>query len=59
VQALGFDSTISIRFETDEATNKALELDGTEIEGHTIKVELVEQNQQEAEPKVLDNPRDC
>ena len=50
--------TISIRFETDEATNKALELDGTEIEGHTIKVELVEQNQQEEEPKVLDDPKE-
>ena len=49
--------TLYIRFESDEAAAKAIELDGKEVQSHILKTELL-LHQDEEQPTVLDEPKD-
>ena len=49
--------TLLIRFEGDEATTKAIELDGVEVQSHILKTELL-LHQDRDQPIVLDEPKD-
>ena len=49
--------TLYIRFETDEAAAKAIELDGEEVQSHILKAELL-LHQDGDQPIVLDEPKD-
>jgi ribonuclease HI/endonuclease/exonuclease/phosphatase family metal-dependent hydrolase len=50
-------TTLHLRFEEDEATKKATELDGQKIQNHTLKAQLIQQNNM-GQPTVLDDPKD-
>ena len=50
--------SILVRFESDVATEKALELDGTEVQGHTLRVEEVIHEPRDGQPEVLDDPKE-
>ena len=50
-------TTLYVRFEEDEATKKAIELDGQKVQNHTLKVQLIQQDNM-GQPTVLDDPVD-
>ena len=52
-------TVVRVRFESDDATEKALELDSTVVQGSIIKVELLLHDDHGGKlPKVLDDPKD-
>ena len=50
-------TTIHVRFETEEATGKAMEINGQEVHAHILKAELIVHDNQ-GQPNVLDSQKD-
>ena len=48
---------IHVRYETEEATGKAMEINGQEVHAHILKAELIVHDNQ-GQPNVLDTPKD-
>ena len=54
-------TTLLVRFESDSVTDRALQLDGVEVQGHKLKAALTinpQEHQLVTTPDVLDEPKD-
>ena len=55
-------TTVLVRFESDEITDKAVQINGEKVQGHTLKVGLTitpeEDRRRGKLPTVLDEPKD-